>query len=160
MRTWLHDTWRTFQGPNLDRRYLGLFVPMSMIYTFFQVQDCTSIPRYIFSISRHRKVVKESFINLVRCDGRPVWSRTSDCQSGNPGSNPGRRMSVTIKGSCLDLRRSVPITQVLSCLCILKLFGKPLPICLFLVAVLQRYFQTLKMDHLATAQLTRFPTSP
>jgi hypothetical protein len=25
------------------------------------------------------------------CDGRPVWSRTSDCQSGNPGSNPGRR---------------------------------------------------------------------
>ena len=26
------------------------------------------------------------------CDGRPVWSRTSDCQSGNPGSNPGRRI--------------------------------------------------------------------
>ena len=47
-----------------------------------------------FSISRHRKVVKESLVNLVRCDGRPVWSRTSDCQSGNPGSNPGRRMST------------------------------------------------------------------
>ena len=25
-------------------------------------------------------------------DDRPVWSRTSDCQSGNPGSNPGRRI--------------------------------------------------------------------
>ena len=25
-------------------------------------------------------------------DSRPVWSRTSDCQSGNPGSNPGRRI--------------------------------------------------------------------
>src|SRR5919202_758145 len=29
---------------------------------------------------------------LFPCDGRPVWSRTSDCQSGNPGSNPGRRI--------------------------------------------------------------------
>jgi hypothetical protein len=28
------------------------------------------------------------------CDGRPVWSRTSDCQSGNPGSNPGRRIHL------------------------------------------------------------------
>lgn len=29
---------------------------------------------------------------MLWCDGRPVWSRTSDCQSGNPGSNPGRRI--------------------------------------------------------------------
>jgi hypothetical protein len=27
-------------------------------------------------------------------DSRPVWSRTSDCQSGNPGSNPGCRIDV------------------------------------------------------------------
>jgi len=69
-------------------------------------------------------------------------------------------MSVSIKGSYLDLRWSVPIIQVLSCLCVLKLFGKPLPICLFLVAVLQRYFQTLKRDQLVTARLVRFPASP
>jgi hypothetical protein len=45
-----------------------------------------------FSMPMNRNVVKEFFVNLVRCDGRPVWSRTSDCQSGNPGSNPGRRI--------------------------------------------------------------------
>src|SRR5215212_9195753 len=27
-------------------------------------------------------------------DSRPVWSRTSDCQSGNPGSNPGCRILI------------------------------------------------------------------
>lgn|GEM_PF-2136232 len=132
-------------------------------YQWFTLFSGTRLHEYSsvhYSISRHRKVVKESFINLVRCDGRPVWSRTSDCQSGNPGSNPGRRMSVSIKGSYLDLRWSVPIIQVLSCLCVLKLFGKPLPICLFLVAVLQRYFQTLKRDQLVTARLVRFPASP
>ncbi len=34
------------------------------------------------------------FIKSHECDGRPVWSRTSDCQSGNPGSNPGRRILI------------------------------------------------------------------
>jgi hypothetical protein len=31
-------------------------------------------------------------------DDRPVWSRTSDCQSGNPGSNPGRRIVIITHG--------------------------------------------------------------
>jgi hypothetical protein len=157
---WLHDTWRAFWGPNQDFLYVGLIVTHINGLHFFSGTRLHEYSSVQYSISRHRKVVKESFINLVRCDGRPVWSRTSDCQSGNPGSNPGRRMSVSIKGSCLDLRWSVPIIQVQSCLCVLKLFGKPLPICLFLVAVLQRYFQTLKRDELVTARLVRFPASP
>ena len=52
------------------------------------------------------------------CDGRPVWSRTSDCQSGNPGSNPGRRIHLKYNTNMTELileeskvQKQVIITQ-------------------------------------------------
>src|SRR5579884_1952937 len=55
-------------------------------------------------------------IDQYQCDGRPVWSRTSDCQSGNPGSNPGRRivsciaLFVAVIGSTCNRMRSCSIS--------------------------------------------------
>jgi hypothetical protein len=39
-----------------------------------------------------RYALISSYHVQYRSDSRPVWSRTSDCQSGNPGSNPGCRI--------------------------------------------------------------------
>ena len=56
------------------------------------------------------------------CDGRPVWSRTSDCQSGNPGSNPGRRTShfhiIIMMVPFLFLRTSTELSE--NCITILN----------------------------------------
>ena len=49
----------------------------------------------IIELKFYKHIVKITISYYLNCqsDGRPVWSRTSDCQSGNPGSNPGRRIN-------------------------------------------------------------------